>query len=77
MKLDDVYIDTFLLSCRVLKRDVEKALIQKVISLFPNKNIKAKYIKSEKNEMVKDLYENLGFKKLDDTNYEREKIDGK
>ena len=74
---DDVYIDTFLLSCRVLKRDVEKALIQKVISLFPNKNIKAKYIKSEKNEMVKDLYENLGFKKLDDTNYEREKTDGK
>ena len=47
------------------------------MSLFPNKNIKAKYIKSEKNEMVKDLYENLGFKKLDDTNYEREKTDGK
>lgn len=71
---DKIYIDTLLLSCRVLKRDVEKVLIEKVKELIPNKGIIGEYIKTDKNEIVKDLYLNLGFNKIDDTKYEMKGI---
>lgn len=68
----DIYIDTFLLSCRVLKRDVEKSLIEKIMEVVPNKKIIAEYIKTDKNEIAKDMYCNLGFKKIDETKYEKD-----
>ena len=63
-------IDTFLLSCRVLKRDVEKHLIKKIESLCEKSTILVgEYISTKRNVIAKDLYKDLGFRKVDDTKY--------
>ena len=62
---DEVDIELFLMSCRVLKRDMEYAMFDKFVNICKNKNIKriiGKYIKTEKNDMVKELYKDLGLK---------------
>jgi FkbH-like protein len=57
-------IDTFLMSCRIIGRNVEYVffdfLIKRLIELNFT-SIKAKYISTKKNEQVNDFYENLGF----------------
>lgn len=70
---EEAYIDTLLLSCRVLKREVENELINKIIELLPNsKKIIGEYIETSKNILVKDLYNNLGFTKIAKSKYEKE-----
>ena len=54
-------IDTFLLSCRALGRNVEKQML-KIVSY---KGLKAKYIPSDKNHQVKSFYQNNGFELID------------
>ncbi len=67
------YIDTLLLSCRVLKREVENRLIDEIINqLKGSKKIIGEYIETSKNSMAKDLYIALGFKKLSETKFEKE-----
>lgn len=67
------YIDTLLLSCRVLKRGVEYKLVNEIINQLKNsKKVIGEYIKSSKNSMAKDLYTNLGFKQLNETEFEKE-----
>jgi FkbH-like protein len=63
--IDKVYIDTFLLSCRVLGRNIEYRLMDAIIDLANKRRIKAidsEYIKTLKNEQVVDLYDRFGFK---------------
>lgn len=59
-----IYIDTFLMSCRIIGRNIEYVFmdhfIQKAQALGFN-TLKATYIPSKKNAQVKDLYENIGF----------------
>jgi FkbH-like protein len=63
-------IDTFLLSCRVLKRDVEKSLMQKIESLADDsKVLVGEYIPTKRNIIAKDLYKNLGFKEIQENKY--------
>ena len=62
-------IDTFLLSCRILKRGVEKALIDKIIKLNPTKDIVGVYIPTDKNMQTKDLYLLHGFEKIDNNKF--------
>jgi len=70
-----VYIDTFLLSCRVLKRGVEVALIKKIMELIPKgKKLVGEYIQTPKNEIVKHMYTTLGFTKIDETKYEKQNL---
>ena len=70
---EEAYIDTLLLSCMVLKREVENELINKIIELLPNsKKIIGEYIETSKNILVKDLYNNLGFTKIAKSKYEKE-----
>lgn len=59
-----LFIDTWLMSCRVLKRGMEEFTLN-TIANFALKNgytfLRGEYLPTAKNEMVKDHYENLGF----------------
>ncbi len=78
------HIDLWLMSCRVLKRDMEFAMLDELIKRCKERNIneiRGYYYKSNKNGMVEDLYSKFGFElvkkdednsiwKLDISNYE-------
>lgn len=69
---EDCFIDTWLMSCRVLKRGVEDFAFRKVIKEARNmgcKRIIGEYIPSKKNGMVKDFYAGLGFQSLGETDF--------
>jgi len=59
-----LFIDTYFMSCRVLKRGMESFVLNTLVS-FAKENgyitLKGEYIPTAKNEMVKDHYLNLGF----------------
>lgn len=59
-------LDTFLLSCRVMGRDVEKGILDHIIKKAKENNvekIKAQYIPTQKNKPVEDFLPSCGFKK--------------
>ena len=64
-----IEIDTFLLSCRILTRGVEKAIFMKLEELYPNKDMVGKYIPTSKNMQTKELYTTYNFVKIDDNNF--------
>lgn len=60
----DFEIDTWLMSCRVLKRGVEQETLNEIIRLAKARGcsrIVGKYIPTKKNGMVSELYPSLGF----------------
>ena len=57
----EVYIDTFLMSCRVMGRKLEDVIINELAAKYVGKNIIAEYIPTAKNAPVKNLYDRLGF----------------
>ena len=79
---DILFIETWLMSCRVLKRGMEDFTLN-TIATFAKENgfkyLKGEYIASAKNEMVKEHYKKLGFEeegnwwKLDVSNYNNKK----
>jgi FkbH-like protein len=57
------FIDTWIMSCRVLKRGVEETLMNYVVSQLINFNVihlNGEYIPTVKNELVRNLLGNLG-----------------
>jgi FkbH-like protein len=57
-------LDTFLMSCRVLGRGVEKAFFDRLILLLGRRGIQrieAEYLKTAKNAQVVSFYDTLGF----------------
>lgn len=70
------YIDTFLMSCRVLGKKIEEAFIRAVIlDIYSEKRftkLYGTYLKTEKNGVVSDFYSKLGFIDLSDGHYELE-----
>lgn len=70
---NELNLELFLMSCRVLKREMEykmlDALVGKCRDIGVDK-IKAKYIKTEKNSMVKNLLADFGFTKLSEDEHE-------
>lgn len=64
-----LFIDTWVMSCRVLKRGMEKYVLN-TIADFAKENgytfLRGEYIPTAKNEMVKDHYLDLGFEKNND-----------
>ena len=57
-------IDTFLLSCRVIGRNLEYSFLDYMLDILKQKGckkVKAKYIKTEKNGLVKDFYLNAKY----------------
>ena len=66
---DEWFLDTFLLSCRVMGREAEKAILYFIINEAKNNNIKrlkAKFIPTEKNEPIKNFLSDCQFYKIDD-----------
>lgn len=62
---DVLEIPLWIMSCRVLKRDMEIAMLNELVDLAKKrgkKKLRGTYIPSKKNSMVKDHYKNLGFK---------------
>ncbi len=62
-----VDIDLWIMSCRVLKRDMEFAMMDEFVSICQKKNIDkiiGHYYPTSKNAMVKDFYALNGFKKV-------------
>ncbi len=61
-----LFIDTWFMSCRVLKRGMENFVLNTIVN-FAKENgfliIKGEYIPTAKNDLVKNHYSNLGFKK--------------
>ena len=84
IKENQCHIDLWLMSCRVLKRDMEFAMLDELVRQCKEKGVSeivGYYYKSAKNNMVSDLYERFGFAlsntndedtiwKLDISNYE-------
>lgn len=63
------HIDLWLMSCRVLKRDMEFAIMDELYHCCTIRNIKkirGYYYPTEKNKIVKGFYMELGFKLLSD-----------
>ncbi|EYE89446.1 hypothetical protein Q428_02305 [Fervidicella metallireducens AeB] len=57
-------IDTFLLSCRVIGRKIEKVMLAYIVEKAKSENIAkiiGEYIPTEKNTLVKDFYKDNGF----------------
>ena len=61
------HMELWLMSCRVLKRDMELALLDNVVHTCMDhgvKEIRGYYYPTAKNAMVKDFYKELGFEKI-------------
>lgn len=59
-----LFIDTWFMSCRVLKRGMENFVLNHIVDFAEQKGfttIRGEYIATPKNDMVKDHYKNLGF----------------
>ena len=59
-----MFIDTWFMSCRVLKRGVENYVLNAIVELARANDyisIEGEYIPTPKNEMVREHYNNLGF----------------
>ena len=64
MNQKEIYIDTLVMSCRVLKRGVENFIFNKIVEFgFENskQRVIGEYLKTDKNSMVEGLYEKYGF----------------
>jgi FkbH-like protein len=74
IKIDgkQAYIDTWIMSCRVLKRGVEATLMNYVVAQLMNLNVtqlNGEYIPTVKNELVRNLLTNLGMSIESPNNY--------
>lgn len=62
---ETLFIETWLMSCRVLKRGMEDFTLNTIIETAKKNGFKyvvGQYLSTAKNQMVKDHYEKLGFK---------------
>jgi len=70
-KMDEqsLFIDTWIMSCRVLKRGMEEFALNCIVDVAKKNNFKkllGAYIPTRKNGLVKDHYPKLGFAKVSD-----------
>jgi FkbH-like protein len=71
-KSDEIlFVDTWIMSCRVLKRGVESFVLNEMVNLAEEAGylfIEAEYIPTQKNAIVKDHYPLLGFQPAGEPN---------
>ena len=66
---ENLEIDSFLMSCRVMGRKIENAIINEILNKYRDyKTLRASYIPTSKNKPVESLYEQLGFKFINEEN---------
>lgn len=66
--VETLFVDTWLMSCRVLKRGMENFTLNTIVDyarVNGFKRIVGEFLPTEKNTMVKEHYPNLGFKKIE------------
>ena len=66
---ETLFIDTWFMSCRVLKRGMEHFTLNTLVYYARQngfRNIIGEYIPTAKNSMVKEHYQQLGFRQIDD-----------
>lgn len=72
---DELFIDTWIMSCRVLKREVENFALNEIVSLAKEKGfsrIVGHRIPTKKNILVENHYNALGFKEIKENEWELE-----
>src|SRR6185295_11831046 len=70
LERDIMRIDTWLMSCRVLERGVEQAVLNEIVRMARKASVRfvvGEYIATPRNGMVKEHYSKLGFQALDPT----------
>lgn len=63
----EAFVDTWFMSCRVLKRGMEDFIMNSVFRVAKEagiETIKSEYIPTPKNKMVSNIYEEMGFAKI-------------
>ncbi len=82
VKIDEqhkvAFLDTLLMSCRVLGRSLESYLFTNIIEKLSSLNIKhlvAERIPTEKNVLVEDLLNNMGFSEITKNDFKNEDIE--
>lgn len=76
----ELFVDTWLMSCRVLKRGMEEFIINKMVetaSSYGYEVINAEYLPTSKNRLVKDTYETMGFSRTGDNTFRLNILDFK
>lgn len=69
---DDCRIDTLLLSCRVIGRHIERAMIDVIADVARSKGATAligEFLPTPRNKPAEGLFERLGFERIDDTTF--------
>ena len=69
---NQLFVNTWLMSCRVLKRGMEEFIVNKMVSAAKEAGfaiVEGEYLKTAKNAMVSRIYEKLGFEALSDTKF--------
>jgi FkbH-like protein len=61
-----VEVETWAMSCRVLNRGVEQAMLEWIVQNAGGADIIGRYIPTEKNGLVRELYDRLGFEIVSD-----------
>ena len=72
---EELEIDTWLMSCRVLKRQVEEEVLNEIVRLARRRQaaaIRGIWLPTSKNRMVRDHYASLGFAPVVETEERRE-----
>ena len=75
---DVIDIDTLLMSCRVLGRGVEEAVFAAMAGHARSREalkLRGRYIATQKNSLVADLYRDQGFKDMGDGIWESDELD--
>lgn len=66
------FVDTWLMSCRVLKRGMEEYMMNGMVSkllALGYTTIESEYIPTSKNSMVRDIYKQMGFEEYEPCHY--------
>ena len=64
-----MHIELWLMSCRVLKRDMELAMLDRLVEEAQNRGIReiyGYYYPTAKNSMVKELFGTFGFSRIEE-----------
>lgn len=72
---DTLFVDTWLMSCRVLRRGVEECLFDSIVKMAQDAGFRylhAEYLPTAKNKMVEHFYETMGMEALGGGQYRLE-----
>ena len=75
---ETLFIETWLMSCRVLKRGMENFTLNTIVAYAKERGYRriiGEYLPTAKNKMVENHYPDLGFHKIEDADSDQYKLD--